>query len=217
MTPDEAGAALAADPTFPLMNEGERTAEAAALLGGFATPCDDPLEIALAIEAAETLTAAASAAAVPVASVPGIEPCRLNGLQGASCGGKEPVAGNGRCMTCGAQRIAPTAPLESETAAEAITPAKSPDRAPAAPRPRNKTDLGASFIGRFKESTGCNDREVSELLGIARTTAQAYATKRLAEKLNVKQVRRMIAEIEMRQILMAELARDLNAAVGLLD
>lgn len=225
MTPDEAGTAMAADPTFGAMTPEEREEEAARLLGGFATPSDDPLEIALALEVAELV---ASVAPEPVdtgaATAPGIEPCRMNGADGPSCGGQEPIAGNGRCMTCGAVRRLPeTAPALEAAPVPAtapprqngtVTPGERDNALGQAARPPVRNDLGASFLGRFKEATGCTDREVSAMLGMSRATVQAYVGGRLPEKLDTAQVDKLTGELALRLMLVADLKRELHAAIG---
>lgn len=231
MSPEEAGAALAADPTFALMTREEQEEEAARLLGGFNTPSDDPLDVALAIElaaAGEFAEALQRERDAIHAAEAGIEACRLNGPDGQPCGGGEPIAGNGRCMTCGAVRRAadtPETPVEARTAVPAVAapvaPAKveTPPTASPAPKLRHgvTNDPGASFIGRFKEATGATDREVSSMLGMSRATAQAYASLRLPEKLDEAQARVMIDDLAERLVLLADLKRDLAVAVGDLD
>ena len=227
MTPEEAGAALAADPTFATMNEAEREAEAAALLGSFAEPSDDPLDIAMALEAAARFAVEAwrAGAGAPIADAwAGVEACRLNGPDGQPCGGNEPIAGNGRCMTCGAQRRAadtpPAEPLNLTYDPPARKPA--PMAAPARPdgailRHGVTNDPGASFIGRFKEATGVTDREAAGMLGMSRATVQAYAGGRLPEKLDAKQVATLRTDIAERLLLLADLDRDLAVAIGEID
>lgn len=220
MTPEAAGAALAADPTFATMNDAEREAEAAALLGTFAEPSDDPLDIAMALEAA-ALAFRASTAATTAAPMPGVEACRLNGAEGPPCNGDQPIAGNGRCMTCGAQRTA-AEPATAVQAAPAPSPAPTPATPPAAaPAPILRhgvtSDPGASFLGRFKEATGATDREAAGMLGMSRATVQAYAAGRLPEKLTPQQVATIRADIADRLLLLADLDRDLAVAAGEVD
>jgi len=221
MTPEAAGAALAADPTFATMNDAEREAEAAALLGTFAEPSDDPLDIAMALEAA-ALAFRASTAATTAAPMPGVEACRLNGAEGPPCNGDQPIAGNGRCMTCGAQRTAPeTAPTAVQAAPAPAAPLKAETAPAAAPAPILRhgvtNDPAASFLGRFKEATGATDREAAGMLGMSRATVQAYAAGRLPEKLDAKQAATLRADIADRLLLLADLDRDLAVAMGELD
>lgn len=221
MTPQAAGAALAADPTFNLMSRDEQEAEAALLLGELGAPSDDPLDVALAIEIAEAgeFVDALTAERVAVAELAaGIEPCRLE----TPCTGREPVAGNGRCMSCGAQRAvaavepvvivqatpAPTKPETRRSIAPAVV------QQPATLRHGVTYDPGVSFIGRFKEATGATDRELSGMLGMSRATSQAYAGGRLAEKLDDKQLQTLADDLAERLLLLANLKRDLAVALG---
>jgi len=210
MTPEQAGAALAADPTFALMSPTEQEAEAAVLLGGFGTPSDDPLDIALAIELASVATVQAAQEIATTASVAGVEPCRLNGADGPPCGGSEPVAGNGRCMTCGAQRealLAAPAPIAAQ-----------PERPRYADRiRRNISDLDATFIGRFKVATGATEKEIAGLVGLSRPTINAYVAGRLPEKIDTEQGSTLADNIDERLILLSDLKRDILAAIGQFD
>lgn len=207
MTPDEAALCLRDDPTFATASRADQEEEAALLLGS-----DDPLDIALAIEAALAAPVKAAAAIV----LPGTEPCRLNGPDGAPCGGNEPIAGNGRCLTCGARRVAEAVPA----AAAPIEP-KRPAPRPAAVLPGLRQgvrhDPAASFIGRFKEATGATDKEAAALLGVARTTAQAYANGHRTELLDGAQVKILMDDLADRLVLLADLKRDLAASIGQVD
>jgi hypothetical protein len=224
MTPEEAGAALACDPSFLLMAHEEREDEAARLLGGFSTPSDDPLDIARTIECAIHLQAigqdnGARRAGAEIA--PGIEPCRLNGAGGPPCTGREPVAGNGRCMTCGAMRHARTPPEPAPPPAPAKVPKRAPKKRGTAPatalRHGVTYDPGASYLGRFKEVTGATDREVADMLGVSRPTVQAYVGGRLPEKLDGVGVGVLMADLAERLVLLADLRRELAAVIGAVD
>lgn len=202
MTPQEAALCLRDDPTFALASRLDQEAEAALLLDS-----DDPLDIAIAIETA------LEAPPQPIAA-PGVaqEPCRLE----TSCGGREPLAGNGRCMTCGANRAvpAPAAPPQPEKAAPA----------PRVPRPKKKAHKGLrngiiydpakSFIGRYKEVTGATDAEVAVMLGKSRQTISAYSHGRLAENLDRGGARILMNDLADRMAIMAELKRDLGVEMG---
>lgn len=197
MTPQEAALCLRDDPTFATASRLDQEAEAALLLDS-----DDPLDIAIAIETA------LQAPPAPVTARGGaLEPCRLE----TPCGGREPLAGNGRCMTCGANRIEPP------------TPAAPPPAPRPKPKPKKKLkglrggiiyDPADSLVGRFKEVTGATDNELSAMLGKARTTIQAYCNGRLAEKLEDGGGQRLIDELADRMAVMAELKRDLAVALG---
>lgn len=201
MTPQEAALCLRDDPTFALASRLDQEAEAALLLDS-----DDPLDIAIAIETA------LEAPPQPIAA-PGLaqEPCRLE----TSCGGREPLAGNGRCMTCGANRAvpAPAAPPAPEKPAPATVV-----------RPRKKKaktsrngiiyDPAESFIGRYKEVTGATDAEVAVMLGKSRQTISAYSHGRLAENLDRGGARILANDLADRMAIMAELKRDLDVEMG---
>lgn len=204
MTPDEAALCLRDDPTFTTASRADQEEEAALLLGS-----DDPLDIALAIEAA---LAAPAKPAAPVVT-PGTEPCRLNGPDGSPCGGNEPIAGNGRCLTCGARRVAEAVPA----AVAPVEPPKPVARPAAALRHGVKHDPAASFVGRYKEATGSTDKETAALLRIARTTAQAYANRQRTELLDAGQVKTLMDDIADRLVLLADLKRDLAASIGEVD
>lgn len=219
MTPEQAGAALAADPTFALMSSLEREAEAAALLGGFGTPSDDPLDIALAVELASVAVLQAAQEITTTASTAGTEPCRLNGADGPPCGGAEPVAGNGRCMTCGAQRTVPeqaSTGIAVDAPADIAIPITEPTRpARYADRiERNLSDLDATFIGRFKVATGATEKEVAGMMGVGRSTINAYVAGRLPERLSVSQGQALVDNLDERLILLSDLKRDILAAIG---
>lgn len=167
---------------------------------------DDPLDIAIAIE-----TALEAPPVTIAASGPAQEPCRLE----TSCGGREPLAGNGRCMTCGANRAAPApvAPPEAQKPKTAPTPRPRKKKAKAS---RNGIiyDPALSFIGRYKELTGATDAEVAEMLGKARQTISAYSHGRLAENLDRGGARIIMNDLADRMVLMAELKRDLGVEMG---
>ncbi len=195
MTVGEAALALRDDPTFAAMTETEREAEAIELVG------DDPLDVALAIE-----MALSAPAETPAIMGSGVEPCRLE----ADCGGREPLAGNGRCMTCGANRAAPCTPeqpVEAVPAAKAPTPrpapVSSPVEAPARP--------GEPLVRRFKEALGMPDAQLAALIGVTRPTAQAYVSGRLAEQIDGVRSEYLLRALIKRQGQIAELIEELQA------
>lgn len=225
MTPDEAAICLRDDPTFATSSREEQEAEAAALLG-----TDDPLDVAMAIELALD-------AAPPVTAImgPGDEGCRLE----TPCAAPR-LAGNGRCLDCGAQRqSAPRSgdaagdvqsPVEREEPAEAPSP---PAHAAASPPARKKPvsyaeahrqrqakalrDPEATFIGRYKELTGTADRELAAMVGKSRATIQAYARGQLPEILEKETIRHLADDLGERMVLIAQLQRDMLAAIGEVD
>ncbi len=172
MTPDEAALALRDDPSFAGMSPAEREEEAALLLG-----TDDPLDVALAIE-----MALAVPAQPPAIMGPALEPCRLE----VSCGGREPLAGNGRCMTCGAARAAPAEAEAPETPVERVETVKAPTPptpAAVAPTPAPAAS-GEPLTARVKGALGLTDKELADLIGVSRPTAQAYVCGRLPEQVD---------------------------------
>lgn len=223
MTPEEAAICLRDDPTFATSSREDQEAEATLLLGD-----DDPLAVALAIE-----LALEAAPAAPAIMGPGDEGCRLE----KPCAAPR-LAGNGRCMDCGAYRqIAPEKPQEREEPEEAPAPPPEPESAPAAekpaPAPRKKPvsyaeahrqrqakamrDPEATFIGRYKELTGTADRELAAMVGKSRATIQAYARGQLPEILEPATIRHLADDLGERMILIAQLQRDMLAAIGEVD
>lgn len=219
MTPEEAAICLRDDPTFAGSSREDQETEATLLLGD-----DDPLAVALAIELA--LEAAPAATAI---MGPGDEGCRLE----KPCAAPR-LAGNGRCMDCGAHRQSPaTSPVEREEPLGAPAPPPAPESAPAAAPARKKPvsyaeahrqrqakavrDPEATFVGRYKELTGTADRELAAMTGKSRATIQAYARGQLPEKLEAETIRHLADDIGERMILLAQLQRDMLAAIGEVD
>lgn len=223
MTPEEAAICLRDDPTFGSSSREDQETEATLLLGD-----DDPLAVALAIE-----LALEAAPAVTAIMGPGDEGCRLE----KPCAAPR-LAGNGRCMDCGAHRQSPaTSPVEREEPLEAPAPPPEPENAPAAEKPaparRKKPvsyaeahrqrqakalrDPEATFVGRYKELTGTADRELAAMTGKSRATIQAYARGQLPEKLEPETIRHLADDIGERMILLAQLQRDMLAAIGEVD
>lgn len=203
MTPEQAAICLRDDPTFATSSREDQETEATLLLGD-----DDPLAVALAIELA--LEAAPAATAI---MGPGDEGCRLE----KPCAAPR-LAGNGRCMDCGAYRqTAPESPQEREEPAEAPARRKKPVSYAEAHRQRQAKamrDPEATFIGRYKELTGTADRELAAMTGKSRATIQAYARGQLPEKLEPETIRHLADDIGERMILLAQLQRDMLAAIG---
>lgn len=219
MTPEQAAICLRDDPTFATSSREDQETEATLLLGD-----DDPLAVALAIELA--LEAAPAATAI---MGPGDEGCRLE----KPCAAPR-LAGNGRCMDCGAYRqTAPESPQEREEPLEAPAPPPAPEIAPAPAPARKKPvsyaeahrqrqakalrDPEATFVGRYKELTGTADRELAAMTGKSRATIQAYARGQLPEKLEAETIRHLADDIGERMILLAQLQRDMLAAIGEVD
>lgn len=197
MTPEEAAICLRDDPTFATSSPEEQAEEAALLLG-----TDDPLDVALAVELA------LAAAPAPVAIMgPGGEGCRLE----TPCAVPR-LAGNGRCLDCGANRS--TGPVKVLSAAEAVSPAPRKPKPPSELRRGITHDPAATFLGRFKEATGATDSEMAEMLGVSRASVQAYIAGRRTELIDDAATRRMIALLDEHLLLAATLKRDLAVAIG---
>lgn len=236
MTPEQAAICLRDDPTFGSSSREDQETEATLLLGD-----DDPLAVALAIELALDMGPRSGDAAGGV----GDEGCRLE----KPCAAPR-LAGNGRCMDCGAYRmqpegvgqIAPESPQEREEPPEAPAPPPAPrsgvaaggvESAPAPAPARKKPvsyaeahrqrqakalrDPEATFIGRYKELTGTADRELAAMTGKSRATIQAYARGHLPEILERDTIRHLADDIGERMILLAQLQRDMLAAIGEVD
>lgn len=220
MTPEEAAICLRDDPTFAGSSREDQETEATLLLGD-----DDPLAVALAIELALDMGPRSGDAAGGV----GDEGCRLE----KPCAAPR-LAGNGRCMDCGAYRqTAAESPQEREEPSEAPAPPPAPESAPAAAPARKKPvsyaeahrqrqakalrDPEATFVGRYKELTGTADRELAAMTGKSRATIQAYARGQLPEKLEAETIRHLADDIGERMILLAQLQRDMLAAIGEVD
>lgn len=234
MTPEEAAICLRDDPTFAGSSREDQETEATLLLGD-----DDPLAVALAIELALERPGERSEAG---GAADCDEGCRLE----KPCAAPR-IAGNGRCMDCGAHRQSPaTSPVEREEPLDAPAPPPEPENAPArsgdaagdvaekpAPPARKKPvsyaeahrqrqakalrDPEATFVGRYKELTGTADRELAAMTGKSRATIQAYARGQLPEKLEAETIRHLADDIGERMILLAQLQRDMLAAIGEVD
>lgn len=228
MTPEEAAICLRDDPTFGSSSREDQETEATLLLGD-----DDPLAVALAIE-----LALEAAPAVTAIMGPGDEGCRLE----KPCAAPR-LAGNGRCLDCGAYRQTTSrsgdaesgveGPQEREEPLGAPAPPPAPESAPAAAPARKKPvsyadahrqrqakalrDPEATFVGRYKELTGTADRELAAMTGKSRATVQAYARGQLPEKLEAETIRHLADDIGERMILLAQLQRDMLAAIGEVD
>lgn len=197
MSPEEAAICLRDDPTFATSSREDQETEATLLLG-----TDDPLDVALAVELA------LAAAPAPVAIMgPGDEGCRLE----TPCAAPR-LAGNGRCLDCGANRS--TSPVKVLSAAEAVSPAPRKPKPPSELRRGITHDPAATFLGRFKEATGATDSEMAEMLGVSRASVQAYIAGRRTEALDEAQARLMIDGLAERLLLLADLKRDLAVAIG---
>jgi transcriptional regulator with XRE-family HTH domain len=197
MTPEEAALCLRDDPTFAASSREDQETEAAYLLGD-----DDMLAVALAIELALEAPKPPS-----VTAGPGDEGCRLE----TPCAAPR-LAGNGRCLDCGASRS--LRPAQRLSLAEAIAPGPRKPRRPSELRRGVTHDPTATFCGRLKEATGATDQELADIVGVSRASVQAYVAGRRTELLDDAATRRMIALLDEHLLLSATLKRDLAVAIG---
>jgi len=211
-----AAACLRDDPTFSASPRVEQEEEARAVLAVEGGDPDDPLDVALAIEAALQPapvptpgelaaylkpTAGATHRAIvaepsPVPVRP-LEACREGkddfDLSGRTC--NAPVGATGRCQDCGAFRYAaaaPTAPVAPPVRVLAQTSEPVTDDKPE-----------THYVRRAKEVMGWPDHHLAVILKKSRATIQAYAGGRLPERLTLDQYRalddaisRQIAEMQ---------------------
>lgn len=198
MTGPDVAALLLLDPTFSLMTPAERRLEAVELMR-FNGLEPDELEAAVYAEEAEERHARGDFPA-PEAPAPlpaGLEPCRENRALCAS-----PVAANGRCMDCGARRAAEPTP-------EAALDLSAPEPAPAATGDTLKAPP-PGFLARFKGSTGNNDRQIGDLLGLARSSVQAIIGGRVGETLTPAHLEKLDAAIAGQQAALAQLRAEIR-------
>lgn len=197
-------ASLLDGPPLDTFAPGELEEEVATLLGN-----DDPLDVALVIEEAKAKAAEHVKAAAIIEAA--LEPCRLE----KPCAGQYPVSGTGRCMECGAQRraIEPEPAEQSDT--EALqTPAGAPERPPATPiTPAS----GEPLTGRVKAALGLPDKDMAHMLGVARPTAQAYASGRLPEIIDGVRAEYMLRAVKKRLATLAALQSELQTIVAVSD
>lgn len=208
MTPEEAAIALRDDPTFPLMSRYEQEMEAGLLL-----QTDDALEIALAIEGA----LAAHAVPVTTTGTGKLEECRNSTDENPlGCNGKAPLAGNGRCLTCGANRIAlAVVPVQAEIEAPVeVTP---PKRPPVSKKLKNgyrpKREC-TTLTRKFMDATGSTERQTATLLKLGRTTVQMYLNGQLIENIDVPRAERMIEDIDRRLGILADMKQEILGAIA---
>lgn len=208
---------LIADPTFSLMSRAEKLDEARAI-GITAGMEDDDLAFALAVEEAEGLVAAGKTDVEPVQALPaGIEPCREDR---ASCA--SPVAGNGRCLECGARRAPEQMLVQVEVASgksEGSPLSLEPVETVTAKIGNHPVDFtaptkpSAPVLARFKAVTGNNDRDIGDLLNMARSTVQATVGGRMPEKLTPAQLNRVYMTLLARAKAAQDLASELEERI----
>lgn len=219
---------LLADPTFGLMTTAERREEALALIASAGGDPDDDLGAALAVEEAEERFAAGETA--PAVSVaPERPPDTEDHVSG--CEGVQ-IAGNGRCLGCGAQvqSIAPR--YSSEDIVRAMGEAEEGDgtvddesaeafadglrsyvdrkgNSPLPPKPPQSGMLAA-----FKAATRMGDRDIADTIGLARSSVQAIVSGRVGENLTPKQLRTLLTALNAQLDRMQDLAVDLEERIS---
>lgn len=197
-------ASLLDGPPLDTYSADELASEVAELLGN-----DDPLDVALVIEEAKTKAAEHVKAAAIVEAH--LETCRLE----SPCAGQYPVSGTGRCMECGAQRrvIEAEEPERSDT--EAPTQPQSALAEPSATL--TPAASGEPLTGRVKAALGLPDKDMAHLLGVARPTAQAYATGRLPEIIDGVRAEYMLRAVKKRLAALEALRSELATIVTVSD
>lgn len=216
---DEAVLSLLDGPPLETFSPSELQEEVTELLGD-----DDPLAVALVIEEAQ----ARSAEQIKTAAImdADLEPCRLE----QPCAGNEPLSGTGRCMTCGAQRRAierelvhedgtafgmgdyePEPPVRSDTEPLQAS-SEAAEKRPATPITPTSAE---PLTGRVKAALGIPDKDMAHLLGVARPTAQAYATGRLPELIDGVRAEYMLRAVKKRLATLEALRVELKEIVDI--
>lgn len=219
---EEAVLSLLDGPPLELFKADELHAEVVDLLGD-----DDPLAVALVIEEAQAKTAQHVKAAAIIEAA--LEPCRLE----QPCSGNEPLSGTGRCMTCGAQRRVIEAVGVSDEEAESLgvhlgdqqrhersdTEAPQPPESslPATAAIMVPLTSGEPLTARVKAALGFPDKDMAHLLGVARPTAQAYATGRLPEIIDGVRAEYMLRAVKKRLAALTQLQGELQTIVNVSD
>lgn len=205
---DGAVASLLDGPPLDTYSVDDLQAEVAELLGD-----DDPLAVALVIEEARQ-RAAEHVKAVAITEAE-LEPCRLE----SPCAGQYPVSGTGRCMECGAQRRVIAPAIEAEEALQSDTEAP-PKAESVLPEPSATLTPAASsepLTARVKEALGLPDKDMAHMLGVARPTAQAYASGRLPEIIDGVRAEYMLRAVKKRLATLAALQSELQTIVAVSD
>lgn len=221
-----AAACLRDDPTFSTSPRVEQEEEARAVLAVEGGDPEDPLDVALTIEAAlqpapdptpgelaaylkPTVGATHRAIvteATPPAPPPPLEACRENkDAPGRPCAA--PVGATGRCQDCGAFRYAaaaPTAPVAPPVRVLAQTSEPVTDDKPE-----------THYVRRAKEVMGWPDHHLAVILKKSRATIQAYAGGRLPERLTLDQYRALDDAITRQIVEMQAILAGLRSPEGL--
>jgi hypothetical protein len=219
-----AAACLRDDPTFKGSPRAEQEEEARAVLAVEGGDPEDPLDVALTIEAAlqpapdptpgelaaylKPTVGATHRAIVTEASplpVTPLEACRENkDAPGRPCAA--PVGATGRCQDCGAFRHAVA--TASLVAAPAPLAARSPE-------PVTDDKPETHYVRRAKEVMGWPDHHLAVILKKSRATIQAYAGGRLPERLTLDQYRALDDAISRQIVEMQAILAGLRSPEGL--
>lgn len=211
LTHEGAVASLLDGPPLDTYSSEELAGEVAELLGS-----DDPLDVALVIEEAKARAADHVKAAAIIEAE--LEPCRLE----QPCAGNEPLSGTGRCMTCGAQRVNMIVidPIH-EAIAALPSDTEAPEQPVAAPFVPAALEAAAPseepITARVKAALGLPDKDMAHLLGVARPTAQAYATGRLPEIIDGVRAEYMLRAVKKRLASLEALRSELQTIVNVSD
>jgi hypothetical protein len=215
-------ALLLADPTFGLMTTAERREEAVALIASLGGEPDDDLGAALAVEEAEERFAAGETAQTAAQA-----PERPAGTEdhAPGCEGVQ-IAGNGRCLGCGAQTKS-VAPFDheaderaradrfmerieaGETVSTMLADIRERDRAPQ----QAKSPQGGT-LAAFKAATRMGDRDIADTIGLARSSVQAIVSGRAGENLTPKQLRALRAAAVEQQRALDDLVDSLEDRIS---
>jgi len=218
-----AAACLRDDPTFKDSPRVDQEEDARAVLAVEGGDPEDPLDVALTIEAAlqpapdptpgelaaylkptagATHRAIVGEAAPPDVVAP-LEACRENkDAPGRYC--SAPVGATGRCQDCGAFRrtAATTEPVQPHALAVL------------APEPARTDTLETHYVRRSKEVMGWPDHHLAVILKRSRATIQAYAGGRLPERLTLDQYQALDDAITRQIAEMQALVADLRSPEG---
>ena len=217
-------ACLRDDPTFKDSPRAEQEEDARAVLAVEGGDPDDPLDVALAIEAAllpapqpspqeiaaylKPTQGATHRAIVgenrPPAPPPPLAPCR-EGRDTETSLCSAPVGATGRCNECGAFRAAPASAEPAPLASVAVL----------APEPARGGDVETHYVRRAKEVMGWPDHYLAVILKKSRATIQAYAGGRLPERLTLDQYRALDDAISRQIVEMEAMLAGLRSPEGL--
>lgn len=213
---------LLADPTFGLMTTAERREEALALIASVGGEPDDDLGAALAVEEAEGRYAAGERGREAVQAP---ERPAGTGDHAPGCEGVR-IAGNGRCLGCGAQ-VQSVAPPQVEIDRRETEERARADRFMAridagetvsdmlakAGQPKPKPPQGGT-LAAFKAATRMGDRDIADTIGMARSSVQAIVSGRATENLTPSQLRALSDALAAQSLALHDLGLALKERVS---